>query len=171
MNFNDGQWHTLNSDIFGDSDPLDDNNLWTIPDNGNGSDFRISVNAFNFVFTSQFQLLVDNVSVIRPGNITPTGDYNGNGTVDAADYTVWRDTFGQSVATAGDGADGDLSGTIDAGDYAFWKSNFGTVIPPGAGSLASAGAVPEPTCLILALSALAFVPRRRSERHRMTQSV
>src|SRR4029079_14349030 len=25
----------------------------------------------------------------------PTGDYNGNGAVDAADYVVWRKTFGQ----------------------------------------------------------------------------
>ena len=25
-----------------------------------------------------------------------TGDYNGDGIVDAADYTVWRDTFGQA---------------------------------------------------------------------------
>ena len=34
-----------------------------------------------------------------------TGDYNGDGTVDAADYTVWRDTFGQEV-DEGTGADG-----------------------------------------------------------------
>jgi Domain of unknown function (DUF4082) len=29
---------------------------------------------------------------------TTTGDYNGNGIVDAADYTVWRDHLGQSVS-------------------------------------------------------------------------
>ncbi len=33
----------------------------------------------------------------------PTGDYNGNTVVDAADYTVWRDTLGQMVANLGDG--------------------------------------------------------------------
>ena len=33
------------------------------------------------------------------------GDYNGDGVVDAADYTVWRDTFGQTGADLA--ADGD----------------------------------------------------------------
>ena len=33
------------------------------------------------------------------------GDYNGNGTVDAADYTVWRDHFGQDYALAESGYD------------------------------------------------------------------
>src|SRR5262249_30108909 len=49
-----------------------------------------------------------------------TGDYNGNHVVDAADYTVWRDALGQTVAV-GTGADGDGSAAVDAGDYNFWK--------------------------------------------------
>ena len=36
---------------------------------------------------------------------TLTGDYNGNGVVDAADYTIWRDTLGQMGADLP--ADGD----------------------------------------------------------------
>jgi len=55
---------------------------------------------------------------IPPPPVT-TGDYNGDLTVDAADYTVWRDTLGQAVATNGDGADGDADGTINPGDYEF----------------------------------------------------
>jgi hypothetical protein len=78
----------------------------------------------------------------------PTGDYNGNHVVDAADYTLWRDTLGQMVANLGDGADGDRSGTIDLPDYDHWKARFGEVVPLGAGSQATA-AVPEPPTLAL----------------------
>ena len=37
------------------------------------------------------------------------GDYNHNGVVDAADYIVWRNSLGQSIA-AGTGADGNGDG-------------------------------------------------------------
>jgi hypothetical protein len=166
INFLDNQWHTLDSDLLGDSDPLDDNNLWKIPANGNFTDVRVSVNAFNFVLTEDFQLLVDNVSVVRPSSITPTGDYNGNGLVDAADYTIWRDTFGQTVTNLGEGADGDASGTIDQGDYDFWKSQFGTAIPPGSGSLGALSVVPEPATSLTGLLALGFVLQFGSNRRR-----
>ncbi|MEZ6099916.1 MAG: choice-of-anchor L domain-containing protein [Pirellulaceae bacterium] len=51
-------------------------------------------------------------------------DYNNNGVVDAADYTVWKDSFGQSVPP-GTGADGNVNGVIDAADYTVWKDDFG----------------------------------------------
>jgi len=79
----------------------------------------------------------------------PSGDYSGNGVVDAADYTVWRDTLGQAVDTAGQGADGDKSGMIDARDYTYWKDRFGNTVP-GAGAL-QATAVPEPATIVIAL--------------------
>ena len=55
-----------------------------------------------------------------------TGDYNDDGIVNLADYTVWRDTLGQTVVM-GSGADGDNSGQIDQGDYTAWKQTFGAV--------------------------------------------
>lgn len=82
-----------------------------------------------------------------------TGDYDGNGAVDAADYTQWRDTRGQAVA-AGMGADGNGNGTIDAADYAFWKSRFGLAI--GAGG-AGGAQVPETAgAWLVALAAVAI---------------
>ena len=51
-------------------------------------------------------------------------DYNGDGTVDAADYTVWRDAEGNTVS-AGTGADGTADGVIDTADYDLWASRFG----------------------------------------------
>jgi serralysin len=83
---------------------------------------------------------------------SPTGDYNHNNVVDAADYTVWRDTLGRMVS-AGQGADGNADGTINTGDYEFWKSKFGTILP-GSGQ---ASIVPEPSTLILLLAAAACV--------------
>jgi hypothetical protein len=52
------------------------------------------------------------------------GDYNGDGVADAADYTAWRDTLGQSVAN-GSGADGNGDGVIDLADQRLWAANFG----------------------------------------------
>ena len=84
-------------------------------------------------------LYIDNV---RFGMSVP-GDYNGNGVVDAADYTVWRDTLGSTEDLRANGDDtGASMGVIDQADYVFWKSQFG--VPVGGGSL-SVGGVPEPT--------------------------
>ena len=88
---------------------------------------------------------------VVPDPNTMEGDYNGNGTVDATDYTVWRDTLGASV-TAGQGADGNSNGTIDAGDYDFWRARFGNTVP-GSGSSA---VVPEPATVNLALLAISL---------------
>lgn len=83
-----------------------------------------------------------------PSTPVTTGDYNGNLVVDAADYTLWRNSFGDQV-TPGNGADGFADGLIDQQDYTFWKTRFGNVILMGSGGIASA-AVPEPaSCLLL----------------------
>jgi hypothetical protein len=66
------------------------------------------------------------------------GDYNRDGRVDAADYTIWRDTKGASVPKFS-GADGSGNGIIDVADYALWKSNFGLGTPGGASSAAVPG--------------------------------
>lgn len=84
---------------------------------------------------------------------TLPGDYNADGTVDAADYTVWRDTLGQSGA--GLTADGDGSGIIDAGDYGVWVTNFGMSSPMGTSLVNSA--VPEPGGVFLVILGVAFL--------------
>jgi hypothetical protein len=91
------------------------------------------------------------------------GDYNGNGIVDAADYTVWRDTLGQlgaNLAADGTGPMGVPDGVVDQLDYALWKANFG-LGTPGAGSAASTAAVPEPTATWLLFLGSLFVRRTR----------
>jgi hypothetical protein len=59
------------------------------------------------------------------------GDYNQDGTVDVADYCVWRDTLGEDDVSPCSGADGDGNGAIGPGDYSVWKSQFGESISPG----------------------------------------
>jgi hypothetical protein len=53
------------------------------------------------------------------------GDFNRDGAVNAADYTVWRDTLGSNTFMA---ADGNNNGTIDPGDWNTWKTNLGSHI-------------------------------------------
>ena len=88
------------------------------------------------------------------------GDYNKNGVVDAADYTIWRDHLGQNFQLDNENPADSNPGVVDSADYAFWKSRFGAT--SGSGALASA-AVPEPTCLGLFVAALALggVNRRK----------
>jgi autotransporter-associated beta strand protein len=75
-----------------------------------------------------------------------TGDFNGNGVVDAADYVSWRKGLGTIYSQS---------------DYNAWRSNFGQTA--GSGSEASTNAaVPEPaSALLLLVGILAICPRRR----------
>lgn len=87
------------------------------------------------------------------------GDYNGNGLVDLADYTIWRDTLGSTTDLR---ADGSGNNNVGPEDYLFWKQRFGN--SAGSGSVAAA-AVPEPAAAAMALVCLAaacVVSRRRN---------
>ncbi|MEX2168638.1 MAG: choice-of-anchor tandem repeat NxxGxxAF-containing protein [Pirellulales bacterium] len=69
-----------------------------------------------------------------PGATVLEGDYNQNGVIDAADYTVWRDTGGTQTG------------------YDTWRANFDATLGSGAHEGA---AVPEPATTALLLIALA----------------
>jgi len=90
------------------------------------------------------------------------GDYNRNGSVDAADYTVWRHSFGQSGA--GLAADGDGSGAVDQGDYNLWRQNFGSQW----GSSGSASSIPEPPAGLCILVLLGYLIVRRGRPSRIS---
>ena len=77
------------------------------------------------------------------------GDYNHDGRVDAADYSVWRDSLGQTTNYFS-GADGNGDGIVDENDYNVWKWHFGETME---GSVAASqnSAVPEPPSYVLCL--------------------
>lgn len=85
-----------------------------------------------------------------------TGDYNGDGVVDAADYTVWRDAQ-EAGATTLTNRDPSKSGPVDEDDYVSWRANFGMTAGAGAGTSAASAHVPEPTAWALAWYALGLV--------------
>lgn len=64
---------------------------------------------------------------------TTFADFNNDGNVDAADYTLWRDTLGATIndtlTARGDGADADFSGSILQTDYDAWAGSYGATDP------------------------------------------
>lgn len=77
------------------------------------------------------------------------GDYNDDGSVDAADYTVWRDSLASATALPNETVS---IGIVDAEDYDAWQATFGADAEEG---LAALSAVPEPNGLLLVLVGLA----------------
>jgi hypothetical protein len=97
---------------------------------------------------------------IRGFLIRLLGDFNHNLVVDAADYTVWRNTLhriGEKLA-----ADTDHNAFVDHADYLAWQQNYGRNVAhlfPGSGSQAS---IPEPaTNALLAIGIVTLFARRR----------
>lgn len=94
---------------------------------------------------------------------TVAGDYNRNGVVDAADYAVWRDTFGQSVP--GLPADGDGDGQVDDDDFNVWREHFGQSFAGGSTIVTTSSLLPVPelSAILLVVPALVSftVCRRR----------
>jgi hypothetical protein len=118
----------------------------TIDFTGFYGDYEITIDGQTFGLslvkgTTDYSLVV--------GPVLP-GDYNGDGVVDAADYTVWRDAMASGATSLVN--EGDSPGVIDEADYLVWKAHIGETAPSGAGALA---AVPEPASLVLWLAALA----------------
>ncbi|HVT28034.1 MAG TPA: carbohydrate-binding protein, partial [Lacipirellulaceae bacterium] len=79
--------------------------------------------------------------------VAAPGDFNQDGHVDAADFDLWRTTFG----TADTRADANADGTVDGADYIIWRKYFGTAAAASYVLVDSRPAVPEPTsfCLLI----------------------
>jgi hypothetical protein len=121
------------------------------------SDFSGLNNAGQLAFVYSLVNGESGIAIWSPDVVSLPGDYNSDGHVDAADYTVWRNHLNQSFALDNENPDAATPGLVDQEDYLFWKSNYGnssgggsiSTIASGSGSLA----VPEPTTALLAFFA------------------
>lgn len=122
-------------------------------------------------------------------DVNPAGDYNDDGTVNAADYTVWRNNLGETMSLTNQSPLAITRSLVDQEDYDLWKANFGAVAglapesefrtgsvvfdaSPGSGGGSLAGtAVPEPRAGWLMLLGLGLVGIiHRSSLRRAVQS-
>jgi hypothetical protein len=89
------------------------------------------------------------------------GGYNGSGTVDAADYVVWRNSLDQTGT--GLPADGNSAGLVNQADYDLWRAHFGnTAANSSHARLQNSGTVPEPhASLFAAIAGILVVWSRR----------
>jgi hypothetical protein len=101
--------------------------------------------------TTATDLYISSMRII--GN-APPGDYNNDGIVDAADYTVWRAHLGTAFQLPNE-VSGVTPGMVTAEDYTAWRMRFGNSSGAGAGGAAA----PEPSTfvdLVVAVTGLAF---------------
>ena len=74
-------------------------------------------------------------------------DFNDDGVVDAADYTVWRDHLGAVGVAPYTAGDADGNGSVTQADYQVWRKQFGQTFDD---AFPSQGfSVPEPTAGIM----------------------
>jgi hypothetical protein len=88
------------------------------------------------------------------------GDYNNNGTVDAADYVLWRNNGPLQN-------EGVTPGSVTPEDYQFWRSRFGATSGSGSGAAiggAVGDAVPEPASAAFFVGSIVVLLARRTRR-------
>lgn len=78
------------------------------------------------------------LQLLIPSLVPPTGDYNQDFAVDAADYLIWR----RAMASGDLNADGDRNNVINSADYDIWRSHFGET---ASGAALLSAIVPEPS--------------------------
>jgi hypothetical protein len=126
-------------------------------------DGRMHSRGFNNLGELAFQVELANqkhVIMFYSPSDNLAGDYNADGVVNAADYTVWRDHLGSTVSLINETVS---VGQIDAEDYQVWRTNFGATAGMGSVSFAPLQ-VPEPaTGWYILMVAAAGVSGRRIE--------
>lgn len=122
---------------------------------GANSDFQYATS--NFINLSQFGQFFSGFSSGGDARFiaefdlpseTLAGDFNQDGVVDAADYTLWRDNIG---AAAGTLPNDTVGGLIGMQQYTLWRDNYGN-----ASFTSNSQSVPEPGSQLLAIFCLSL---------------
>ena len=103
---------------------------------------------------AEYQTWVENFGAEIAAPILLPGDYNDDGIVDAADYSVWRDNLN---SPAGSLLNDPNRGIIGSAQYNTWVANFGYTLQSD--PLASSSAIPEPSSLVLILLSIGILCR------------
>ncbi|MEN1678989.1 MAG: dockerin type I domain-containing protein [Planctomycetota bacterium] len=168
LNSGDGQWNSLDDSNLGGGDwresNVSDNRVAELKEGGELVLGQSGTSLFDLgtlfdVSGEQdlaLQFLIAGESAPKPGVVIYepieaglAGDYNSDGAVDAADFTVWRDLLGLETSLANENPAAATPGIVDIEDYLFWKSQFGAV------ASAASTNVPEPASLSLGLASVA----------------
>lgn len=140
--------------LFFDMDQFEDsttNENLAVDGLDSGTFFRLAL-ATNT--NDDIDFFIDNIRLLSEPVVGIDGDYNEDGTVDAADYTVWRDNEG---AVAGTLPNDSAGGVIGIDQYNLWAANYGS-----SSSTSNASAIPEPSTVTLgALTCLSLMGWRR----------
>jgi subtilisin-like proprotein convertase family protein len=105
----------------------------------------------NQIRWESFEVTLRSGTLIPIGSPVTPGDFNSDGTVDAADYVVWRHGLGTQYTQS---------------DYDILRANFGKSLGSGSGSTGFAlgasaeslsAAIPEPTSTLLLIAAATFL--------------
>ena len=86
--------------------------------------FEVDTTDFKNPISGTFSVVQEGTNLNLQYDAAPStlpGDYNQNGTVDAADYVVWRNGLGTTYTQT---------------DYDVWRANFGTTAGSGSGATA-----------------------------------
>lgn len=143
------QGSTPTTDVVGGTPRFGNDGTWVLGFFGGGGEYQFGANS----------VTVDNIVIeFSPPPAVP-GDYSGDSIVNAADYTVWRDSFGQMITLPNEG-EGVTPGEVTLEDYDFWKSQF----PAGGAAAVAALGVPEPCSVALAVFACAVLAIGRQRR-------
>lgn len=86
----------------------------------------------------------------------PTGDFNGDGNVDAIDLGTWQSGYGTLEGAELSGGDAQRDGDIDGADFLTWQRGVSAAEPPVASQ-----SVPEPSSVwMILLAATALLAQR-----------
>jgi hypothetical protein len=101
----------------------------------------VSVN----ISTPSSNMALDDMAFILQAP-APSGDFDGDGDVDGADFIVWQTNFPILEEASHDDGDADHDGDVDGADFAVWQQGFPSAPSSGISS------IPEPNACLLFLS-------------------
>lgn len=145
----DNQWHKYQ--WF-----LDDNDEWEAwigAGDGQLGTTNVSIDSIHFEGASDAQVYLDDVFWDPQAVFVPLipGDFNGDGTVGAADLPLWEAGYGTSSDALIGNGDANDDGRVDGTDFLIWQQNLGMSSSP------PLAAVPEPCAAMLSLVAVSLL--------------